>query len=479
MKTKEYREKIAEAFIKSLEEEPKNWQKKWRGIGIKPVNAVTDQPYKGVNRLWLSYQQNVKGYEDPRWCTFKQAQEKDWHIVKGSKGVQIEYWMPYDTEKKETLTWKEYNQRESKENIKLQAKYFTVFHASQIEGMPELLKATQDNEINEAQIITRIASNMGVEIIHNGGDDAYYSTLEDKIHLPMTECFENEYAYNSTALHELSHATGHTSRLNRYLDGGFGDEYYAYEELVAEISSCFMSENLPVELNEKHFENHKAYLQSWISGIRQKPEVLLKAIKDAERAADYLEMQAGLCMEYEHKQRSEKVFEVSKDKVIEYQEPDCEALLKENLQKTYVKAFIVEYLKRYDFNRPQVIKGKLLPSMMLEKELQQGGMFDDAKECLEWINRDPEAAVNTIVYCREKYPELDLTPEKDPRRFSLIMMERELYKMTYSSEMVDRNWDRNFLFDRLAATQICKDNGIKVPENAKALCMRVPGIELE
>ena len=106
-------------------------------------------------------------------------------------------------------------------------------------------------------------------------------------------------------------------------------------------------------------------------------------------------------------------------------------------------------------------------------------MFDNAEECLEWINHDPEAASNTMVYCKEKYPELDLVPEKDPQRFSLIMMERELYKMTYSSEIVDRNWDRDFLCDRFAATQICKDNGIKVPENAKVLRMRVPGIELE
>ncbi len=478
MKAKEYREKIAEAFLESLEDEPKQWQKKWKGLGRKPVNAVTGKPYKGINRLWLNYWQSTMGYADPRWCTFNQAQKQNWHIMKGSKGTQIEYWMPYDTESKKALTWKEYNRLQDRENIRLRAKYFTVFHASQIEGMPEL-EIMQKKDIHVADIITTISENMGVEILHDGGDEAYYSTLEDKIHMPDPGCFENEYAFHSTTMHELSHATGHSSRLNRYLDGGFGDEYYAYEELVAEISSCFMSEDLPMELDEEHFDNHIAYLQSWISGIRRKPEVLMKAIKDAERAADYLELQAGLCTEMEYRQHAEKAFEVSEGKVSDYQEPDRGALFKESNQKAYVKDFITEYLKEYDFNKPQIIKGKLLPSMMLEKELQQGGMFDNAEECLEWINHDPEAAANTMVYCKEKYPELDLVPEKDPRKFSLIMMERELYKMTYSSEIVDRNWDRDFLFDRFAATQICKDNGIKVPENAKVLRMRVPGIELD
>lgn len=478
MKAMEYREKIAEAFLESLEDEPKQWQKKWKGCGTKPVNAVTGRPYKGVNRLWLGYMQSISGAEDPRWCTFKQVKEKNWHIMKGSKGTQIEYWMPFDTQNRKTLTWGEYNRLKDREDVKLKPKYFTVFHASQIEGIPKH-EVTQREEIHVADIITKISANMGVELLHDGGDEAYYSKLEDRIHMPEPGCFENEYAFHSTALHELSHATGHSSRLNRYLDGGFGDEYYAYEELVAEISSCFMSEDMPMELDETHFEIHKEYLQSWISGIRRKPEALIKAIKDAERAADYLEMQAGLCSELEYKRRSEKAFEVTEDRIAEYPEQEREVLLKENQQKSYVKTFISEYLKRYDFNKPQVIKGKLLPSMMLEKELQQGGMFDNAEECLEWINHDPEAAVNTIVYCREKYPELDLTPEKNPQRFSLIMMERELYKMTYSSEIVDRNWDRDFLFDRFAATQICKDNGIKVPENAKVLRMRVPGIELE
>ena len=53
------------------------------------------------------------------------------------------------------------------------------------------------------------------EILTDGGDRAYYSPSQDKIHLPTPESFQNEYAFNATALHEEAHAFGHPTRLNR------------------------------------------------------------------------------------------------------------------------------------------------------------------------------------------------------------------------------------------------------------------------
>ena len=58
----------------------------------------------------------------------------------------------------------------------------------------------------------------------------------------------------------------------------------AYEELVAEISSCFLSSELPMGQTEEHLQNHKAYVQSWIQGIKEQPDALFRAVKDAEQA---------------------------------------------------------------------------------------------------------------------------------------------------------------------------------------------------
>lgn len=84
-------------------------------------------------------------------------------------------------------------------------------------------------------------------------------------------------------MHELSHATGAEKRLNRDIRNVFGTEKYAYEELVAEISACFMSEHIQIEQTEEHVNNHKAYIQSWTKALSEKPEMLMKAIRDAEK----------------------------------------------------------------------------------------------------------------------------------------------------------------------------------------------------
>lgn len=90
-------------------------------------------------------------------------------------------------------------------------------------------------------------------------------------------------------LHELAHATGHKSRLNRDLNSKFGSKAYAYEELIAEMSSCFMATNFIDEIPENHLINHQAYVQNWISIIKNDPNELVKAINSAMQVAKYLD----------------------------------------------------------------------------------------------------------------------------------------------------------------------------------------------
>ena len=136
--------------------------------------------------------------------------------------------------------------------------------------------------------------------MNDGGDQAYYDGLTDKIHLPRSEAFQTSYGYNSTAFHELTHATGAAHRLNRDLSHGYGTPEYAFEELVAEISSCFFSANLDLELDEFHIQNHRAYVQGWAKSIKDRPETLVEAVQQAEKAAGYLEYQAELIKETDY-----------------------------------------------------------------------------------------------------------------------------------------------------------------------------------
>ena len=334
----EYRAELAETFAHILEEQGLNWKKEWHGQGINaPYNAVTKAHYRGINAFWLSLVSMAQGYTDPRWVTMVQIMDNDgkyhpkesWHLKKGSKAAYVEYWYPYDLKEKKAITWKQYKDAlrdgRTEAEFKLSSRYYAVFNAENVEGMPPLeVKQVQPVPID--QLVQTLSQNMGVPVYTDGGDRAYYSPGKDEIHLPKPESFFSEYAFNSTALHELAHSTGHASRLNRDLSGGFGSQAYAYEELVAEMCSAFMSVDLAAEAAPEHIENHKAYVQSWIQAIREKPETLVKAIKDAQEAAVYMDSQAELIPEEENRKIMESAMEISEDKIRapEKQQPEPE-----------------------------------------------------------------------------------------------------------------------------------------------------------
>lgn len=305
-RSEEFRKNIADMFVRSLEEEPLTWRKQWAGGRSAPRNAVTGTSYKGINRLVLNHLAMVRGSEDGRWATFEQIKKQGWHLMAGAKGVKVEYWMPYDTEIKKPVTWDEYKKAEDQQKYSLMPKYYTVFNAKDIEGIPVYEEPTRNIDQNEA--VSKIIRNMGIQVSNDGAGRAFYRITDDTIHMPEKNSFTDDYSYNATLLHELSHATGAENRLNRPQSGSFGTPEYAYEELVAEISSCFMASEFYAEPTEEHMNNHKAYVQSWIREIQDKPDTLFKAIKDAGNAADYLEHSAELISEEKYKWRTESVF---------------------------------------------------------------------------------------------------------------------------------------------------------------------------
>ena len=221
-KKKSFRDIVSERFLKALEENPKEWKKGWEYSSTgRPFNIATNSLYSGVNLFWLKQQELDKGYNDPRWDTFKQIQDNGWKLQKGSKGEKVEYWMPIDRKEGRSLSWNEYKNIEDKderlddnsERYIIRCKIFTVFNASQIEGAGEFELKQIHNNVSPDIIIEKISTGMNVLIEEfPNSRRAYYSLNEDKIHMPLHTQFKNDYAYSSTALHELGHSTGHRSR---------------------------------------------------------------------------------------------------------------------------------------------------------------------------------------------------------------------------------------------------------------------------
>ena len=309
-----FRKELADKFINLLQEEKTEWVKGWDdSAGGPPFNAASGRKYSGINQFTLSLTAMIKGYGDPRWATMTQIRDENdvyhkgekWHLKKGSHGTKVEYWYPYDWGNKKPMSWKEYKDAidsgRSQKEFLIQPKYFTVFNASQIEGVKPYVKEKQQT-FQTDELIPKLAREMGVVMEFSSFPRAFYDSGLDMIHLPKADLFYGAAEFHGTALHELAHATGHTSRLNRDIKNIFGSEGYAAEELVAEMTSCFMAANLKeVDLSAfNRFENNEAYLQSWIDAIHDKPDALIRAVKEATRATEYMEYKAGIVPESEY-----------------------------------------------------------------------------------------------------------------------------------------------------------------------------------
>lgn len=407
-KTKAYREQIAEQFLNVLQEKQLDWKKEWAANGLRPLNAKSGYRYRGINLFHLALTTMERGYQDPRWATFKQIEVQGWKLknAKG-QGVKVEYWFMWDQKEKKAISWEEYRNRTPEEGrYNLRAKYSTVFNGSLIEGIPPVPEV-EKREINVDELIGRIAKNMEVEILNDGGERAFYNLNEDRIHLPEPQYFYTDYAYNSTALHELTHASGAAHRLNREMGHGFGTEEYAFEELVAEISSCFVSENLQIEQEQAYIDNHKAYVQSWIKSIREQPETLVRAIQQAEKAANYLEYKAGLIPEREYTKQEAASMEIKENNTQpQKSEEEIQRVLTDVQQKTADiredTAFFNDFIRENHF--PDLEKEKDATGYYVVDDLKTGKTvktpngkelrtadLEQARELTENLNRREEA----------------------------------------------------------------------------------------
>ncbi len=291
----EYHAQFAARIIKALEEGTAPWQKPWSpGERILPHNFASGRDYRGGNAVYLAMHGLERGYADPRWGGYRQIQEAGGHVRKGEKGTPILYvdfrqrrtvrddqGKPVlDDEGRPRLEWVQ----RDRPLVKVQH----VFNVEQAEGLNlrSLQTAAPGWEGHErAEALMRAS---GVRIDHVAGDRAYYRLSEDRVVLPERSQFASQSAYTHTALHELGHATGHPSRLNRptLVDhGGFGSESYAKEELRAEIAAMMTGEKIGVGHEPRH---GTAYVSSWIKALENDPKEIRAAAVDAQRMSDWL-----------------------------------------------------------------------------------------------------------------------------------------------------------------------------------------------
>ena len=174
-------------------------------------------------------------------------------------------------------------------NVYWLRRFYRVFNCSLMDGVPakEMPMIDVNDRIEKAEAILDYWNANESKIVY-GGSQAFYRPSTDEVHLPEREKFKSTQSFYDTAFHEIGHSTGHESRLNRDLSGGFGSQSYAMEELRAEIASIFMAQDLGIEPSEDRLQNNAAYIQSWKDEIKENPNALFTAIADADKIARYV-----------------------------------------------------------------------------------------------------------------------------------------------------------------------------------------------
>jgi antirestriction protein ArdC len=279
-------ERVTDGIVAALEEGVAPWVKPWSGGGSAgmPYNATSQRRYSGVNVLLLWEAGLREGYRSDAWLTFRQAQGLGGHVKRGEHGTFIVYASSFTKQDTNAATGEEVERQ-----IPF-LKSYTVFNVEQTEGLPANMYAAVeakpiDDAIEDVQVfIERIGAT-----VRHGGDRAFYAPSLDVIQLPEPACFEGAGHYYSTSLHEHSHWSGHESRLDRDLSGRFGDEAYAAEELVAELTSAFLCAALSIPGRLRHAE----YLGSWLKMLKEDTRAIFSASARATEAAQFLEKLGG------------------------------------------------------------------------------------------------------------------------------------------------------------------------------------------
>lgn len=265
-------EVVTSQILESMSQGYLPWEAPWLGDNCFRLqkNHITNKLYKGINAWNLMLLSHKRGYLSNEWMTFNQASDLQKKIRKGEKGSKVIYFKIIEKEAEST----------DETDQLFFSKITGAFNLSQIEGFEsEILDAHAANA-NQIGFKEIDLTKLNADISHQAISRACYKRSNDRIYLPMKEQFKSEADYYGTVFHELVHRTGHESRLNRPSLGS--DEHYAFEELIAEFGAAYLTNYFGF----KYTTQHASYIQSWYNQVSQKPYLLVKAISQAQKAAD-------------------------------------------------------------------------------------------------------------------------------------------------------------------------------------------------
>ena len=277
--------KICEMVAERVLEELKNgvipWNQPWFGSD-RFVSHVNGKHYSLLNCMLLG--------KPGEYATFNQISKEGGKVKKGAKSKIVVFWSPV---KKEEID----DSGEKKEKMYFILKYYRVFNLN--EGIKKKYLNDDDTkfvheEVTDAEDVIRgyCEANPTLKIVRDERSGrAFYRPSEDLIQVPMMEQFEKVEEFYSTLFHEMTHLTGHWSRLGRFKEDGnvaaYGGEDYGKEELIAELGAAALCGKCGIESRDS-FRNSAAYLKGWTEAIKGNPELIVAAAGKADKAVEFI-----------------------------------------------------------------------------------------------------------------------------------------------------------------------------------------------
>ena len=227
---------ITNQIIAAIDAGTGKLQMPWHRSGaniMRPVNVASGNAYRGVNTVALWAAADAFGYDHGLWGTYRQWQDRGAQVRKGEKSSLIVFYREFDLDDADHDQPADDDRRR-----RCMARASRVFNIAQVDGYVIDEPTTDDNRVDPIADAEAFVASTGARIVE-GGDRAFYNIREDAITMPDRFRFIDTTsgtateAWYATLLHELTHWTGASHRLDRTFGERFGDDAYAMEELVA------------------------------------------------------------------------------------------------------------------------------------------------------------------------------------------------------------------------------------------------------
>jgi antirestriction protein ArdC len=269
-------EMVNQQIIDRLEAGVIPWRMPWKTAGSFPKNLFSKRAYRGFN-FWYLWS---LGFERPYFLTFNQVQEIGASIRKGAKSHVVVFWKMVDS-RVDPTTKIPY------------LRYYRVFHVDDLNNLnPKYLPLVtpHDHDFNPISECERVLAEWSdIPAIEYNKHQACYIPAFDKVEMPSPRNFYRDEQFYSVLFHELTHATGHARRLNRHSkfpNQRFGSADYSQEELVAEMGASYLCAHCGIE--NVTIDNSAAYIENWLSVLKNDRKFFLQACSYAQYASDYI-----------------------------------------------------------------------------------------------------------------------------------------------------------------------------------------------